>query len=946
MRLPPPESVFPSILQSAHNMRTPNVQQLCFMVILPVFVYASLVAGTTGKIAGKVVDAQTKEALPGVNVLIAGTAMGASSDVDGEYFILNVPPGRYELKASGVGFTPVSVSGVNVTIDQTTRIAFQMQSRTVEIGDVTVTATRPIVQRDLTSTVASVGSDQLSKIPVEDVSTVVNLQAGVIEGHFRGGRTNEVKYLIDGVSVNDVFSGNYAMQAEVNSIQEIQVLSGTFNAEYGEALSGVVNQVTKIAGDAYEGEISFYTGDYVTTRGDQFKTITRDLPVGGFPVLAEPSIFLHGGSPTKLYNIQGSLSGPVPFTNGLLSFYLSGRKFYDEGYIYGRRVFNPSDSSSFAGQDNSKWYIGATGDDALVPMNFQDRLSLQGKLAVKVGSGKGIVFSGFYQHQKYRDYDYRFQLNPDGDYKKYQKSYLGSASYTHMFSDAMFMDVTGSIFSSDFKQYVYEDPLDPPMDAASLASVYVDPRYVNPERMRDAGANAYLTGCTQNWHFNHNTRTTTGRVDVTSQATPLHQIKFGGEVNLHRLIYQDYQIHVDASNGFVPTMPLPGDFDFNYYTNNPYQFAVYLQDKIELSYLVVNVGLRYDYFQPDGQRLLYPDQVAALDSLTPPYPEEYFSKASVKSQFSPRFGLSYPITDRGAVHISYGHFFQIPPFDYLYRNPNLRIPLSGDSPEFVGNVIGNADLQPQRTTMYEIGLQQELTADLGLTVTGYYKDIRNLLGIVVHIKNNVKKYGEYVNLDYGAVKGFTVALEKRLVGGFGANVDYTFQVAEGNASDPNDDFNKAQSSPPVEVNKQLVPLSWDRRHALNVTVSVGTPGDFIGSLIWRLGTGLPYTPSLQNQRTGLENSDNKPLYNTVDLYLTKDFAFSPLRMSVFLKVYNLFDTANEPNVFGDTGRAGYTLELTRSQQAPLGVNSIQQYYTRPDFFSAPRQVLLGATLGL
>lgn len=945
MRLPPPDLFAPSILSSGHDMHNRMIQQLCFLVILTVLVNPSLKAGTTGKIAGKITDAQTKESLIGVNVLIVGTALGASTNTDGEYFILNVPPGRYELKASGVGYTSVAAGGVIVGVDQTTRIEFQMHSRTVEIGDVTVTATRPIVQRDLTSTVSSVGSDQLSKIPVEDVSSVVNLQAGVVEGHFRGGRANEVKYLIDGVSVNDVFSGNYAMQAEVSSIQEIQVLSGTFNAEYGEALSGVVNQVTKIAGDGYEGEVSLYTGDYISARGDQFKTISRDLPVGGFPVLDGASMLFHGGSPTKLYNVQGSLSGPVPLTNRLLSFYLSARRFYDEGYIYGRRIFNPSDSSNFSGQDNSRWHIGATGDGALVPMNYQDRFSFQGKLAVKVGSGKGIVFSGFYQQQKYRDYDYRFQLNPDGDYTKLQKSFLGSAGYTHVFNDAMFMDVTGSVFSSAFKQYVYEDPLDPPTDLGSLSLVYVDPRYVNPERMRDAGANAYLTGGTQNWHFNHTTRTVTGRVDVTAQVTSVHQLKFGGEVNLHRLEYKDFQIHVDAAGGFKPTIARPGDFDFNYYVNNPRQFAVYLQDKIELSYLVVNVGLRYDYFQPDGQRMLYPDQVADLDSLSPPYPGKFFSRASAKWQFSPRFGLSYPITDRGAVHISYGHFFQIPPFDYLYRNPNLRIPLSGDSPEFVGNVIGNADLQPQRTTMYEIGLQQELTPELGLTVTGYYKDIRNLLGIVVHIKNNLKKYGEYVNLDYGAVKGFTVALEKRLTNGFGANIDYTLQVAQGNASDPNDAFNKAQSSPPVEVNKQLVPLSWDRRHSLNVTISVGTPGDFIASLIGRLGSGLPYTPSLQNQRTGLENSDNKPVFTSVDLYATKDFQFSPFRMSVFLKVYNLFDTANELNVFGDTGRALYTLELTRSQQAPLGVNSIQQYFTRPEFLSAPRQVVVGATLG-
>lgn len=925
--------------------RTRFFQIFSTVAVLLVIVTPYLLAGTTGKIAGKVFDAQTKEPLVGVNVTVVGTTLGAATNIDGEYFILNIPPGKYGLRASAVGYVPFSAMSVSVNVDQTTRIEIQMQSRTVEIADVTVTASRPIVQRDLTSTVSSVGGDQIAKLPVEDVSSIVNLQAGVVEGHFRGGRANEVKYLIDGVAVNDVFSGNFAMQAEVNSIQEIQVLSGTFNAEYGEALSGVVNQVTKIAGESYEGEISGYTGDYVSTRGDRFKTITRDLPVGGFPVLGQPSAFFHGASPAKLYNVQGSLSGPVPLTDGLVKFYLSGRRIKDEGYIYGRRIFNPSDSSYFGGEDKSKWRVGATGDGAQVPMNFQDRYSLQGKLAFKVGSAKGIVVSAFYQHQHYRDYDQRFQLNPDGDYQKFQKSFLASASYTQVINEAMFLDLTGSIFTSDYKQYVYEDPLDPTTDPARVQFEPVDLRYVKPERLRDAGANAFLTGGTQNWHFNHNTRTFTGRLDFTAQITPVHQFKFGAELLTHRLQYKDFQIHVDAGNNFVPTLPRPGDFDFNFYTNNPRQFSAYIQDKIELSYLVINLGLRYDRFEPDGQRLLYPDRLAGLDTLAPPYPSAYFGKASVKSQFSPRVGISYPISERGAVHFSYGHFFQIPPFEFLYKNPNFRIPLTGDFPEFVGNTIGNADLQPQRTVMYEVGLQQELTPEIGVTVTGYYKDIRNLLGIEIHIKNDFKKFGQYVNRDYGAVKGFTIAFEKRLVGGFGANIDYTLQVAKGNASDPNDDFNKAQANPPVEVNKQLVPLSWDRRHSLNATLTIGNPSDFIASAIGRLGSGLPYTPSLQNQRTGLENSDNKPLFYTVDLYITKFFNVDPFKLAVFLKVYNLFDTANELNVFGDTGRAGYTLELTRSQQPPAGVNSIQQFYTRPDFFSAPRQVILGASLG-
>jgi outer membrane receptor protein involved in Fe transport len=315
--------------------------------------------------------------------------------------------------------------------------------------------------------------------------------------------------------------------------------------------------------------------------------------------------------------------------------------------------------------------------------------------------------------------------------------------------------------------------------------------------------------------------------------------------------------------------------------------------------------------------------------------------AEAKYQFSPRIGLSYPMSDRGAIHVSYGHFFQVPAFEFLYRNPNFRIPLTGDYPEFVGSTIGNADLDPQRTTIYEIGLQQGLTDDFAVTATAYYKDIRNLLGQQINIKNEFKKFGQYINRDYGSVRGFTLTFEKRFGSGFGATVDYTYQIAKGNASDPNDEFEKAQASPPISTNKQLVPLDWDRTHSLNFTLTLGDPGNYMASLIGQLGSGLPYTPSLEDQRTGLENSDNRPGFYNVDLYVTKYFNLLNQRFSLFLKVYNLLDRMNEREVFTDTGRAGYTLELTRAQEAPRGVNTLKDLYTRPDFYSAPRQVIIG-----
>ena len=164
------------------------------------------------------------------------------------------------------------------------------------------------------------------------------------------------------------------LQPEVNSIEEIQVLSGTFNAEYGDALSGVVNQITKIAGENYTGELSAYTGDYVTNRTGLYTDISHI-------------------SPTDLYNFQGNVSGPIPVLGNLMSFFVSGRYFYDAGYLYGQRIFNPQDSSNFSANDPAQWYVGNTGDSAYVAMNYDRRYSLQGKLSFKVGNSKGIVLN-------------------------------------------------------------------------------------------------------------------------------------------------------------------------------------------------------------------------------------------------------------------------------------------------------------------------------------------------------------------------------------------------------------------------------------------------------------------------------------------------------------------------------------------------------------------------
>ncbi|HLP18481.1 MAG TPA: carboxypeptidase-like regulatory domain-containing protein, partial [Bacteroidota bacterium] len=394
-------------------------------------------AASTGKISGKITDASTHEPLIGVSVTVEGTRTGGASDPDGNYFVLNVPPGTYTLHASAVGYRPSTVTNVKVQVDLTTNVDFALTSATVELKDeVVIVAQRPIVQRDLTSSSNKVSADQIKSFPVEDVSGLVNLQAGVVDGHFRGGRSGEVLYLIDGIPVTDAYSGNAGVTAENQSIQELEVISGTFNAEYGEAMSGIVNQVTKEGGEKFSGELSFYTGDYISNHKDLFPHIDKI-------------------SPQDIYNIQGSLSGPIVPD---VSFFISGRKYYNDGYLYGIRKFMPTDSSNFSSNNPSQWYIGATGDNKYVPMNPEDRITLQGKISVRLFQGDKLRLQALVQNRDFRNYDYRYKYDPNGNYYNFTRGLLASASYTRVFSASTFLEVHTAWFNNKEQSYVYEDP--------------------------------------------------------------------------------------------------------------------------------------------------------------------------------------------------------------------------------------------------------------------------------------------------------------------------------------------------------------------------------------------------------------------------------------------------------------------------------------------------------
>ena len=209
---------------------------LCALIIVPLL----LIAGTTGKIAGKIVDKATNEPLVGANVVVVGTTLGASVDVDGSYVILNIPPGVYSLRVSMIGYSTKTITGVRVIVDQTSSVNVTIDASSVQLNEVVVQADRPMIQKDMTATSYIVTNEQMSVLPVKNFIEVLNMQAGVVaEGntlYVRGGRGNEVAFLIDGMYVNDPVMGGLATRISNESIEELNFLSGTFNAEYGKAI--------------------------------------------------------------------------------------------------------------------------------------------------------------------------------------------------------------------------------------------------------------------------------------------------------------------------------------------------------------------------------------------------------------------------------------------------------------------------------------------------------------------------------------------------------------------------------------------------------------------------------------------------------------------------------------------------------------------------------------
>lgn len=957
------------------------------IVCLMAFVCMATVASAqSGRIQGRITESGTGETLIGATVLVQGTSQGASADIDGFYRILNVRPGTYTLEFRYVGYSTRVVENVLVRTDLTTEINIELSLEAFRGEEVIVQANREVVIRDLTSSESRVSRDQIEKLPVQELRDIVQLQAGVTVGpggsiHIRGGRASEVAYIVDGVRVTDDYDRSSGLRVENSAIEELQVVSGTFNAEYGQAMSGIVNIVSRSGGNQWTSTINVWGGDYGTADQRLFH---------GTPGRIQDA------DPSRMYNIEGNISGPI--IREKLTIFLTARRFQNNGYLNGYNAFSPrgpivpeleqdqvtlrwergynevpeSNPVNNYGDriDFSKpWYrlhetvtIGGENfiryrdlgfrDSSLVAMTPYNSWSGQTNIQWNANTKLRINLIANYGRETSQGYDHGRRLVPGGRGTSERNNYYLNLKTTYTPSGNTFMTANLATRYNASKFSLYDSPY--------------DPRYLNYDRVSSfpaefqGGRNGFFARYgTDNNFFDRYTRSFIAKMEISSQVNRQHFVKGGVEFQTDIMKFSSFGLqplsvgpNITLPPNLDPALaarlelgvPLPNTPGHERWTRKPMLFAAYVQDKIEYDDLIINAGIRFDYFLSNGR--------LPVDSEDPdlflPYadrPDSFWKSAEAKYAISPRLGVAYPISANGVIHFSYGYFFQIPDYNRLYNGEQILLQQTSG----VQGVFGNPNLNPERSIKYEIGLQQEIFTGIALDVTAFYEDKRDYVssGPLNNTSIPSVRYGTWVNRDYANIRGLTMALNQRVSRNVSIGFDYTFSIAEDSNSDPASEFfaNIARGDTTGSaVAKFLTPSNWDRSNVFNSSLFYsGNNWGF--NILQRFSTGLPYTPGTDiPRRTGISasgdvitNSARMPYIFSLDLNLYKNFDVAGTQIRTFLNIYNLFDRRNINFVYNDSGVPTGPLRPVETFE-PL-------FYENPTAYSEPRRVQLGFSFG-
>ncbi len=948
------------------------------------FLSASAMAGVTGKIAGQITDKDDGGGLPGANVVVLGlhSVYGATSDPEGNFVILNVPAGTYDVKCSFIGYRDVVLKGIKVLPDLTTEVDFVLTEQALEGETIEVVAVRPLVQKDKTASMRLVTSEELEYMPVRGYAAATSLQAGVTNRngtlYIRGGRFSEVDYIVDGVSQKDLQFGSSTTTLSSGAIDQVSVIVGGFEAEYGRVMSGVVKVVTREGGQNYSGSVEHIT-DEMNDRS-------------------------WAGAPSYGYNTtDATFGGPlVPGTNGP-SFFVSGERIdrLDRSPRWGVEVHD-WEKDLLPQEDYDLLSEGILPHYTLERWGWQAKLSY--RLSDEIDLKAGIVGSKTdrlsYLHS------YRYNLRHAPRVKRNNNSAFARVTYT--LGAKTFFTLQTSMFDQNFKAgdgvhfdnlHDYARPQGNPLyDAESLfARGDVDSTEITQttDTINDRSI-TFFEGdegrIYNSFEQSSSFYLTPIDFDLTSQISRNHQFKLGFDVQMHRLRYYRHLVPSLIFRGpFVSPDDRGGFQDVNRYGYNynwdkqviepldstrdalkePILASFYVQDKMEYDGLIINAGVRYDYLNASTDVLANEGVPLGGDSTLDP---SDLAGNSVYHKLSPRLGVGFPVTDKTVFHMNYGIFYQQPKLEDLYVGLDYleyKAPLGGYYFAF-----GNPNLRPEKTTAYEVGVVQQVGGHASVDVTAYYKAVENLVQVTT-IPSDPAAFASFRNSDYGTIKGLDFGLLMRRTGRTTVRLSYSLAYATGTGSSPQTQRRIAWTFQPgvTEPPKSTSPLDFDQRHKISASIDYrfvdkdgprflgGQPLSNAGiNVLFTAGSGFPYTPTFtfnevttgasSSRPSGPVNSSYGPWTFRTDVKANKRFRIIGLQGDLYVWVLNLFNRANATSpVYSSTGSPTTSGWLNTDEGrkfverfGQLGEDKYKLKENSPFNFGTPRQVRFGLAL--
>ena len=974
----------------------------------------SATAATIGKISGIVTAEATKQPIANAKVTIVGTSTTATTNDSGYYVMTNIDPGGYDVQVELTGYRSKTVQATTVFAGLTTTINFALEaSEVVELEGITVTAAKPLIKKDVTQTTRIIEADEIASMPRDTVNGILQTQAGVAvlnssgSLHIRGGRSMEIKYLIDGIPVNDPIGRGLGLQISTNALQQLEVITGGFNAEHGDAQSGIINLITKAGTHKFTGRIRYRVGQWGQHHGDPIYGPWLDPDNGFRPVALEPFRGIFIGQP---YDYQTPYRGDDTTVGELANQEGDDQVIFTEiaPGVYADRTENPLqpvidtetgepkvneetgevimerqpfrdadgtvidyekkqvtlldgytvDLDQYSGQFNgtkdyklSPSHIGELAlsgpiwgnrltfsfasqlrrDESYLPNSGSGGHTLQGKLKFEITPEVKLTASGLYDVREFNNYGGSLRFVPGAIEVDNRDGRSLSVQLSHNINSGTFYTLTFGQFHRSFGSHQpgkVWDPLNKTFEENAYDPELSFEQNQEEGRIRNPAQQAYndttydVAGDNNFW-TTRNSTTSIFKGVFASQVTENHQVQTGIEFSTNHL-YNLGTTNYGSSNLYM-----------EYYDVTPTSISLYAQDKMEYEGMIVNAGLRYDIYNPDGISPKDPLDPLELNEDDGTIKLDYDTynvglpvikdpvEASTKHMIAPRLGISFPVTDRAKLHFTYGHYYQIPRGDDLYEN------LSFDMRGAIRR-RGNPNLEPERTIAYEVGIAQQFTDDLTFDITGFTKDIDNLVSSVhVDITND---YSYFINDIYGRVQGVELTIRKWRTGGgpVSGMLSYTYSVAKGKGSSRNLGYLTYYRQQP-EVTESH-PLAWDQRHIVSAALDVQLPFTSAVNFVGRYASGLPYTPNPRAPIKPAINSKRYPATYNVDALVNKRSRLGGITYTFFADIRNIFNTKNLDNLLDAVTYDRYGIPLTA------------QKHSSPASWSSPRLIMVGVSL--